>query len=91
MYSIQLPEITKDSEPGYADLSLRLENFKRSSDGVCRLVARGTHLGTPVGFAVSLASDWELQVLEDSKLPLNWGRAEIVSLGEESDAFSACY
>jgi len=45
------------------------------------------HLGTPVGFAVSLASDWELQVLEDSKLPLYWGHAEIVSLGEESDAF----
>jgi hypothetical protein len=45
------------------------------------------HLGTRVGFAVSLTSAWELQTLEDSKLPLYWGRAEIVSLGAESDAF----
>ena len=87
MDPLALPEVTECSEEGYADLSLKLETIQRSLDGVCRLVARGVHRGTRVGFAVSLPPDWELQVLEDSKIPLYWGRTEIVSLGSESDAF----
>jgi len=82
-----LPEVTVGAEEGYVDLSFRLESLRRDPAGQVRLVARGMHGGTPVGFGVSLSSKWKMQALEDPQIPLYLGRADLTSLGAESDAF----
>lgn len=74
-------------EDDFVDLDLPMANFQRNLDGDQEITARGRHGNANVGFSVSLGPLWERQDLENSDVALYWGRAELVSLGGESDAF----
>jgi hypothetical protein len=82
-----LGEITAGSEDGFADLRLTMVSLARDPHGAQRLISRGLHKGRRVGFGISLGSTWEQQILESLDDPLYWGTADLISLGEESDAF----
>ena len=80
-------EIQVISEGDFVDLDLPMASFQRDLDGVQEISARGRHSVASVGFLVSLGPVWERQDLENSEMALYWGRAELVSVGIESDAF----
>jgi len=84
---MNLGEITAGSEDGFADLRLTMVSLARGPNGAQNLISRGLHKGRNVGFGISLGSTWEQQNLESLDDPLYWGTAELISLGEESDAF----
>jgi hypothetical protein len=83
----ELRNIQIISEGHFVDLDLPMANFQRDPDGVQEISARGRHSDNSVGFLVSLGSVWERQDVENSAVALYWGRAELVSVGIESDAF----
>jgi hypothetical protein len=82
-----LSEVTAGAEDGFADLRLTLISIQHDPDGAQTITAGGLHRGRPIGFAVNLGSTWEEQGLEETNDSIYWGRADLVSLGNESDAF----
>jgi hypothetical protein len=83
----ELGEVRIVSEDDFVDLDLPMASFQRDQDGIQEISARGRHGNAAVGFLVSFGPVWERQDVENSQLVLYWGRAELVSVGAESDAF----
>jgi hypothetical protein len=83
----ELRQIQIISEDDFVDIDLPMASYQRSSDGVQEISARGGQVDGIVGFVVSLGSVWERQNVENSGAVLYWGRAEIISVGAESDTF----
>jgi hypothetical protein len=83
----ELRQVRIIAEGDFVDLDLPMATFLRDLDGVQEISARGRHSHASVGFVVSLGPAWERQDVENSDVVLYWGRAELVSLGGESDAF----
>ncbi len=75
------------SEGDFVDLDLPMAGVHRDLDGVRAISATGRYGDASVGFVVSLGPIWERQDVENSDVILYWGRAELVSIGSESDAF----
>ena len=83
----ELRQVQIISESDFVDIDLPMVSYQRSLDGVQEISARGRYSDGSVGFVVSLGPVWERQDVENSEVVLYWGRAEIVSVGTESDAF----
>jgi hypothetical protein len=83
----ELRQIQIIAEGDFVDLDLPMASFHRDLDGVQEISARGRHSDGSVRFLVSLGPVWERQEVENSKVVLYWGRAELISVGTESDAF----
>lgn len=84
----ELEQIGIVLEDGFVDIDLPLAAFGRDEAGVQEGVASGLHQGGRVGFKVRLEASWERQELEGGAIEeLYWGRAEISSIGAESDRF----
>jgi hypothetical protein len=84
----ELEQIGIVLDDGFADIDLPMATFNRDEVGGHEVVARGVHQGRRIGFQVRLEPTWECQALEDGAIKeLYWGRAEISSIGEESDRF----
>ncbi len=84
----ELEQIGIVLEDGFVDIDLPLAAFGRDEAGVQEVVASGLHQGGRVGFKVRLEASWERQELEGGAIEeLYWGRAEISSIGAESDRF----
>ena len=87
MENADTPELTADSEEGFADLCLKMEGLVQNKDGTYRFEARALHKGRPVAFAVALGTTWSPQEIKEISAFLYWGEARLISLGNESDAF----
>jgi hypothetical protein len=75
-------------DEGFADVDLPMVSCQRDAGGAQEISAAGLHRDGRVGFQVRLEATWERQDLESAAIDaLYWGRAELVSVGSESDGF----
>src|SRR5207245_4011009 len=82
-----LPEITSESEEGFADLVFRLQAHEVLPDGTQNIRVAGLHKNQPVGFDLVLGPTWRKGKLADIGLKTNSGTVSYRSVGAESDAF----
>ena len=88
MDGVELAEIrVDDPEGGYVDFNLTLASYQRHSDGSQHVSARGLYKGQIVGFCVVFGTAWEKQELKEGGISLYWGKATLISSGQESDDF----
>jgi len=82
----QLPEITSESEEGFHDLVLAIEDHKTSPDGSQTILASGMYKGRKVSLEIYLGAGWRSDPL-DVDVPLTTFRGSVSyrSVGAESD------
>jgi hypothetical protein len=84
---VDLPDVTAESEEGFADLAFRLIRSDVGGDGAHHVEAWGQHNGQPVAFLAVLEPTWEPQPIEDTPNHWYWGWVLLRSVGTASDAF----
>src|SRR5438477_187970 len=82
-----LPEITSESEEGFADLVFRLQAHEVRPDGAQKVRVAGLHKNQPFGFDLVLGPTWKKGKYADIGLKTNSGTVSYRSVGAESDAF----
>ena len=82
----RLPEITSESEEGFYDLVLGIEDHKKLPDGSQRILASGMYKGKKVSLEIELGGEWHAGSLDDD-VPLTIYRGDVSyhSVGAESD------
>jgi len=84
--SARLPEITSESEEGFYDLVLAIEEHQESVDGSQTLLASGMYKGRKVSLKVHLGPGWRSgRPDKDVPLAIFRGSASYRSVGAESD------
>jgi hypothetical protein len=81
-----LPEITSESEEGFRDFVLAIEEYDKLSDGSQKLLASGTHNGKKVSIEIDLIAGWNSGA-PDPNVPIATFRGTVTyrSVGSESD------
>jgi hypothetical protein len=82
---VDLPDVTAESEEGFADLDFRLIRCEEGNDLGHQVEAWGLYNGKPVAFAVTLEPDWEPQPIESTSDYWYWGWVVLRSVGSASD------
>jgi len=81
-----LPEITSESEEGFHDLVLGIEDHQASANGSQTLFASGMYKGRKVSLQVHLGPEWRSAPLDkDVPLTVFRGGVSYRSVGAESD------
>jgi hypothetical protein len=82
----RLPEITSESEEGYHDLVLEIEDHQKLSDGSQRILASGMYQGKKVSLEILLGPAWRSGAI-DADVPITTflGSVSYRSIGVESD------
>ena len=82
----RLPEITSESEEGFHDLVLAIEDHKKLSDGSQRILASGLYKGKKVSLEIYIGAAWSSSSLDDDvPLTIFRGAVSYRSVGAESD------
>jgi hypothetical protein len=82
----RLPEITSESEEGFHDLVLAIEDHKNLPDGAQSILASGMYKGKKVGLEINLGPAWRSSA-PDADVPIKTfqGSVSYHSVGAESD------
>src|SRR6185369_1959127 len=83
---IRLPEITAESEEGFHDLVLAIEEHKELPDGAQRILGSGMYKGRKVSLEIQLGAAWRSSA-PDADVPIKTfqGAVSYHSVGAESD------
>jgi len=82
----RLPEITSESEEGYHDLVLGIEDHQKLSDGSQRILASGMYQGKKVSLEILLGPAWRSGAINaDVPITTFLGSVSYRSIGVESD------
>ena len=82
----RLPEITSESEEGFHDLVLAIEDHKKLPDGAQRILGSGMYKGRKVSLVINLGPAWRSSA-PDADVPITTfqGAVSFHSVGAESD------
>ena len=82
----RLPEITSESEEGFQDIVLAIEDLKKSPDGAQRILGSGMYKGRKVSLEINLGAAWHPGA-PDADVPVTTfqGAVSFHSVGAESD------
>jgi hypothetical protein len=81
------PPVSFGEEGGFVDLTLSISKYEKIKNGNSHFIIKNTLNGTKVSFILVLMPTWKAQKIENSESIIYWGNAEIISNGEESNAF----
>jgi hypothetical protein len=81
------PAAVLGTEDGFVDLTLSISKYEKQKNGIARFLIKNTLDGKRIGFVIELHPTWKAQKIENVDAYFYWGSAEILSTGEDSDAF----
>lgn len=83
----EYPKARFGEEEGFVDISLSIAKYEKTQSGSRRFLIKNSLNDKKISFAVELLPAWDAKAIENTESHFYWGRANLMSVGTESDAF----